>query len=552
MQLAELFRAAELPLPAKISRAAASREVSAVTADSRRADGDSLFVALAGEQVDGHDYIADAVARGCRLILTQRGRRVDQQKLAGLAGEAVLCLSTPDTREALGWLCAALQGHPARSLLLIGITGTNGKTTCAYLLEALIASGGGQPGVIGTVNYRYRGREVAAAHTTPEPEGLQWLLAEMRQAGVTHVVMEVSSHALVQRRVAGVEFDVALFTNLSREHLDYHGDMESYFAAKKRLFEQHLKPGAAAVVCAAELAVAADSQKRAASEAGCKPAAGIDWNWRLAEQLRLCGQTAAGRAPRLWRCGFASGELRLLSQRSGLNGIKARLAQAHGEWELTSPLVGDFNLLNLLGVAATGLALEMSPEAIAAALAVAPPPPGRLERFVDRRGMKVFVDYAHTPAALEQVLRTLRPHSRRLIVIFGCGGDRDRGKRGPMGEIAGRLADIVVLTSDNPRNEEPAAILATIEAGVKGTGLQRCRLEALLAGTGRRGYDLLVSRRRAIAETIFFADAGDVIVLCGKGHETYQQIGSQCRYFDDRREVAEGLAVVKTPRRVTV
>ncbi|MDZ7642408.1 MAG: UDP-N-acetylmuramoyl-L-alanyl-D-glutamate--2,6-diaminopimelate ligase [Desulfurivibrio sp.] len=462
--------------------------------------------------------------------------------------EPLLWLQAADTREALGTLCAAFWDHPARSLVMIGITGTNGKTTCAYLLEALLAFQGAVPGVIGTISYRYRGREVAAAHTTPEPETLQRLLAEMRQAGVSHVIMEVSSHALAQRRVAGIQFDVALFTNLSRDHLDYHADMESYFAAKMRLFRDHLKPGGAAVLGAGELAATTTE----GGNGGGSRSGSHNWSRRLLTELQAKRQAAVGKDWRLWRCGFEvskrlpveGGELRLLAYQAGLDGIRARLASQEGEWELSSPLVGDFNLLNLLGVAGVGLALGQQPATVAAGLAAAPPPPGRLERWQDRRGVVVFVDYAHTPAALEQVLGTLRPHARRLLVIFGCGGDRDRGKRHPMGEIAGRLADIVVLTSDNPRHEEPHAILAAIEEGVRSAGLQRCRLETLLAGAGRRGYDLLVSRRRAIAETLYFAAGADVILLCGKGHETYQQIGNQCRYFDDRQEVARELAVV--------
>ena len=288
-----------------------------------------------------------------------------------------------------------------------------------------------------------------------------------------------------------------------------------------------------------------------------------DWNRRLAAELQgLAGAVAAGSAEfngagktpalRLWRCGFADGELQLQGWQSGLAGLTAELAGVAGHWQLRSGLAGHFNLLNLLGVAGVGLALGLQPEGIAGALAVAAPPPGRLERFSGRRGVTVFVDYAHTPDALTQVLKALRPHARRLVVVFGCGGDRDRGKRPEMGKVAGRLADIVVLTYDNPRSESPAAILAAIERGVQAAGLRRRRLESLLAESGSgsgqrsgpgRGYDLLESRRRAIADTIFFARPGDVIAVCGKGHETSQIIGQSRRFFDDRQEVARQLAV---------
>ncbi|MFH7321566.1 UDP-N-acetylmuramoyl-L-alanyl-D-glutamate--2,6-diaminopimelate ligase [Desulfurivibrio sp. D14AmB] len=496
-------------------------EIGSVTADSRRAGPDSLFVAIAGGRADGHAYLADAVGRGCRMVLTACDHPGGLPRTA--EGE-LLHLEAPDTREAFARLCAAFHGEPARKMVMIGITGTNGKTTSSYLLEDLIGRAGGVPGVIGTVNYRYRQRVVPASHTTPEPETLHGLLAEMAAAGVSHVIMEVSSHALEQGRVAGIGFDVALFTNLSHDHLDYHGDMSSYYAIKKLLFTRHLKPGGAAVVVA-----------------------GDRWNQRLAaELLPLSAAAGAKRGFKLLRCGFSAGELPVLEQRADLSGVTARLGGIGGEWWLRSSLVGGFNLLNLLGVAGVGLGLGYATEVIEAGLAAAPPPPGRLERFSSRAGVEIFVDYAHTPDALEHVLKALRPHAGRLVVIFGCGGDRDRAKRSVMGEIAGRLADIVILTSDNPRSESPAAILAAIETGVGKAGMTRCRLESLLPGShGRRGYDLVESRRRAIRDTILFARSGDLLLLCGKGHETTQIVGSTSRYFDDRREVAEQLAVVR-------
>ena len=241
--LQELFQSAAVAYTVAAGRERDAPAVTAVTADSRRAGPQSLFVALPGTRVDGHDYVAAAVEQGCRVVLCNRGCRLP----VGVA-EKVVHLVTDDTRWAFGRLCAALQGFPAREMVMIGITGTNGKTTASYLLEELIRNSGGEPGVVGTVNYRYRDRVLPAAHTTPDPESLQKLLRQMAVAGVSHVIMEVSSHALEQQRVAGIDFDVALFTNLSHEHLDYHGDMASYFAGKKRLFDDHLKPRGAAVV----------------------------------------------------------------------------------------------------------------------------------------------------------------------------------------------------------------------------------------------------------------------------------------------------------------
>lgn len=524
MKAQTLLAAAAVPglvIPPGVRQRLGKLELDGVTADSRRAGPNSLFVALTGAKVDGHDYVSDAVARGCRMVLTTCGRTAGCSP--GAAKNGVLQLAAPDTREAFGRLCAAFNGHPARKMLMIGITGTNGKTTSSYLLEDLVRQAGGVPGVIGTVNYRYRERVAPAPHTTPEPETLHRLLGEMAAAGVSHLIMEVSSHALEQRRVAGIEFDVALFTNLSHDHLDYHGDMNSYYASKKRLFSEHLKPDGTAVVVAGDL-----------------------WNERLAQELLPVAAGGKGGARKLLRCGFSDGELRVLERRADLTGVTAKLGWAGGEWSLRSSLVGEFNLFNLLGVAGVGLALGYSPEEVGSGLAAATPPPGRLERFSSGTGIEVFVDYAHTPDALSHVLKALRPHAGRLVVIFGCGGDRDRGKRPVMGEIAGRLADIVILTSDNPRGENPAAILAAIEEGVRRAGLSRCRLESLLAAAaGRRGYDLVESRRRAIRDTLLHSRPGDLVLLCGKGHETTQVIGSTSRHFDDRQEVVEQLAVVR-------
>ena len=537
MKVRQLFKAAAVDYTVLAGREDGAPEVTSVTADSRRAGPGSLFVALPGTRVDGHDYLAAAVKQGCRVVLCKTGCRTP----VGQGGK-VLHLATADTRAAFGRLCAALRGFPAREMTMIGITGTNGKTTASYLLEELIRQSGGEPGVIGTVNYRYRHRVMPATHTTPDPESLQQLLREMADAGVRHVVMEVSSHALEQQRVAGIAFDVALFTNLSHEHLDYHGDMASYFAGKTRLFDHYLKPGGAAVVL----------DGRAEQD----DAAGDVWNQRLIAELlpRVIPATASRRPQpgelRLWRCGARGAELRLLRRRLSLVGIEAELHSEAGEWQLRSTLVGDFNLDNLLGVAGVGLALGMSPETIAAALGGASPPPGRLERFSSGRGVEVLVDYAHTPDALGHVLKALRELTPgRLIVVFGCGGDRDQVKRPLMGQVAAGLADIVVLTSDNPRSEQPAAIMADIQRGLEGAGVRRGRLENLLKGERGearkcRGYDLLVSRRQAIRDTIFHARLGDVVLVCGKGHETTQVIAGRCLMFDDRQEVREQLAVM--------
>ncbi|MGV1098067.1 UDP-N-acetylmuramoyl-L-alanyl-D-glutamate--2,6-diaminopimelate ligase [Thiovibrio sp. JS02] len=499
------------------------RQITGIASDSRQVVAGGLFVAVPGLTVDGHDYLDAAVEQGCVAVLVEKGRgkRFRNQK--------ILCLEVVDTRTALGRIAAAFYGWPAARLVMIGITGTNGKTTTTYLLESVLRQAGGNPGVIGTVNYRYNQVVLPAPFTTPDPVVLQRILADMVTAGVSHVVMEVSSHALEQKRLASIFFDVALFTNLTRDHLDFHGSMEQYYASKKSLFLSHLKPeGAAVILC------------------GSEPAAD-DWGRRLLAEVRESAETkkAASRGLRIIDCGLGQGRVRVLAAQQDLAGTTARLQVPAGEVALRSVMVGRFNLKNLLGAFGVGMALGIAVEKIAAGLEAAPAAPGRLERAPGPGGVAVFVDYAHTPDALENVLQTLREVSAgRLIVVFGCGGDRDRGKRPLMGSVAARYADIVVLTSDNPRSEEPALILAEIERGLAETGLPRMRAEALLGEKGLKGYDVIVSRREAIRTTLSHARPGDVVAVCGKGHETYQITRKGKIFFDDRVEAAIQSAVV--------
>ena len=502
----------------RATQAIAGLPITAITSDSRAVKAGTLFVAVAGTAVDGHDFIDDAVRRGCAGVVLEKGRH------RGLKAKALpVCIEVADSREALGLIAAAFWQEPARRMTMIGITGTNGKTTSAYLLETMIRKAGGEPGVIGTVNYRYGGKVLPAAHTTPPPETLQRLLREMADSGVTHVIMEVSSHALEQKRVAGITFDVALFTNLSRDHLDFHGDMESYFASKKRLFREYLKPGGIGVVVDAIV--------------------GDPWAGRLLAEL-------AGRkgekAPTLLRCAVGQGEVALTAAREELTGLTLEVAVAGGTMEIHSPLVGEFNIRNLLGVAAVGSALGYAPAVIAAGLNEASGAPGRLERVASATGIEVFVDYAHTPDALENILHTLRRLSRgRLIVVFGCGGDRDQGKRPQMGAIAGRLADVAVITSDNPRSEEPGAIIAAIEEGLRATGMARLPLAMLHSQPARQGYEVIPGRKAAIRAAIWHANPGDIVAICGKGHEDYQLIGKTRLFFDDRLVAREMLAMIR-------
>jgi UDP-N-acetylmuramoyl-L-alanyl-D-glutamate--2,6-diaminopimelate ligase len=365
--------------------------------------------------------------------------------------------------------------------------------------------------VVGTVTHRFPGVERGAAHTTPESTDLQALLAEMRDAGTTLVVMEVSSHALAQERVAGLRFAAAGFTNLSRDHLDYHGDMEAYFAAKRRLFVEHLAPDGVAVVNARD-----------------------PWGARLADQLGP-GRTA-------WRYGTrAEDDLRAESTRLSISGIETTVQTPRGPLFLNSPLVGEHNLENLLCAAGLALAAGLPPAAVQAGLSTCPGAPGRLER-IEGRGVTAFVDYAHTDDALARALEALRAlEPARLLVVFGCGGDRDRGKRPLMGAAAGRGADLAIVTSDNPRSEDPLGIIAGIEPGLAGAG--RPRLTAVEAVAGEAGYVVVPDRRAAIELAVACARPGDAVLIAGKGHEATQLVGAERRHFDDREEARRALGL---------
>jgi UDP-N-acetylmuramyl-tripeptide synthetase len=515
--------------------------ISGVAADSRQVGPGWLFVAMAGETVDGHDFLNQAVARGAVALLVE-----DPQKVpAGLAKQ-IAVIRVADSRITLAGLAAGFYGHPERQLKIFGITGTNGKTTTSYLLEAIIRAAGGEPGVIGTVNYRFLGREDAGAFTTPEPLTLFALMREMVAGGVSHLIMEVSSHALALERLAGLRFDLALFTNLTRDHLDFHGTMAAYFDAKQTLFTEHLKESGAALVMLAENANGVD-----------------DWGARLVEELlassrfrrsgakQLESQSQPGRVP-LLTCGRQRGELRINRAELSLAGINAELLLPDGSLlSVSSALVGDFNLENILVAVGGGWLAGFTPAQLAAGVAAMRRVPGRLERVaVSEGGLPlVFVDYAHTPDALARVLLTLRRlGGGRLLVVFGCGGDRDRGKRPLMGAAAGRLADVVLITSDNPRSEAPLTIMAEIERGLYDADghplLPRLRAESVLAGGGR-GYDLVVSRRQAIRLAVGYARPGDVVLVAGKGHEDYQIIGARRVHFDDREEAALQMQVVR-------
>jgi UDP-N-acetylmuramoyl-L-alanyl-D-glutamate--2,6-diaminopimelate ligase len=459
--------------------------VSGLTADSRRVEPGDCFVAVPGFKQDARRFVPDAVARGARLVVTEG------EPVAGLAVAQVL---VPSARRALARLADAFHGHPSSALTLVGITGTNGKTTTSYLVDALLRARGLDTGIIGTIQYVLGHETRPAGQTTPEALEIQGMLAEMRARGIGGVAMEVSSHALALSRVEGLDFDVAVFTNLTQDHLDFHGTLDEYRRAKRRLFELLAgspKPGRTAVV-------------NADDPAGAAMVAGLD-------------------VPVL-PFGLGPGaRVRPVEHASALDGIRMTVDTPRGRLALRSALIGEHNVMNLLGAVATGLALGLAPDVIARALGGVSTVPGRFEQVRAGQPFLVVVDYAHTPDALERVLTTARKITRgRLGVVFGCGGDRDRGKRPIMGEIAARLADRVWVTSDNPRSERPDAIIDEIVVGV-----------ARVAGADRRSVRE-PDRRAAIGGALGWAGADDTVVIAGKGHETYQIVGRDVLDFDDR------------------
>ncbi|HTY41252.1 MAG TPA: UDP-N-acetylmuramoyl-L-alanyl-D-glutamate--2,6-diaminopimelate ligase [Thermoanaerobaculia bacterium] len=479
MDLAAVLPGAEIVPPA------GRLEVVRATSDSRQVQPGDLFFALRGVKADGLAHVPEAVGRGAVAVVSDR---------PAPSGISVPWLAVDAPRRALALASARLNGDPAERLVLAGVTGTNGKTSTTRLLEAILARRYGSAGFLGTIGYRTPRRSVEADRTTPEAPVIQRLLAEMVEDGARAAAMEVSSHALSLERVDGCRFDVVVFTNLTRDHLDFHGDMESYYIAKRRLFALR-KPGAFGVVNADD-----PYGRRLLAEAAAP----------------LASFSASG----------GPADFRAVDVRCDLSGVAFELVSARGSVRIASPLLGRFQASNLAGAAAAGLCLGVPPSDVAAAVAAVTNVPGRLERVEAGQPYPIVVDYAHTPDALERLLSAVRELTdRKIVLVFGCGGDRDRGKRAPMGEIAGRLADIAVATSDNPRSEDPEAILREIEEG--------------LVASGATKYLKIVDRRDAIRQALDLANPGTVVVIAGKGHETTQVVGATAFPFDDRRVAAE-------------
>ncbi|MEZ4338880.1 MAG: UDP-N-acetylmuramoyl-L-alanyl-D-glutamate--2,6-diaminopimelate ligase [Sandaracinaceae bacterium] len=478
----------------------ASVEVRGVRHDSREVEPGDLFVAVPGLTTDGARFVPSAVARGAAAVAVQA--RVD--------GVDVPQLHVADARAALGHLASVVYGEPTHALEVVGLTGTNGKTTTTWIVDEALSLLGARPSLLGTVESRGPGVRDATSLTTPEGDVIARFARRMVDAGATHLVMEVSSHALELRRADGVRFGVVGFTNFSQDHLDLHGSMEAYYAAKTRLFLE-LSPRAGVINV--------DDPHGA----------------RLAREAA----TAVPRLIRVSRAGAADAEVRVLSATHGRDGIRARVEVLGEAVELVSPLIGAHNLENLLLALGCLVALDRAPADAAAALGHARGAPGRLERVDGLPDVAVLVDYAHTPVALGRALDALEEITPgRRIVVFGCGGDRDPGKRPMMGEAAAARADLVVVTSDNPRSEDPFAILAAIEPGVA-----KHRAAADLA-TAERGYEVIEDRHAAIRRAIRLARPGDTVLIAGKGHEDYQLRGAEVLHFDDREEARAAIAAL--------
>ncbi|HEX3765462.1 MAG TPA: UDP-N-acetylmuramoyl-L-alanyl-D-glutamate--2,6-diaminopimelate ligase, partial [Kofleriaceae bacterium] len=500
--------------------------VRAVRSDSRAIEPGDVYVAVRGLRADGHAFVAAAVERGAAAVVVEHP--VDTP---------VPQVVVPDGAIALGVLIGRALGDPARAMTLIGITGTNGKTTTTFLVESILAAAGAHPGVVGTVDYRWRDasgapRRVDAPYTTPTPQVLHETLAAMRADGTSHVVMEVSSFALSMARVAGMAFAVGAFSNLTQDHLDVHGSMAEYREAKRRLFSHYLAGTAVVNIDDPEgeaMAQAAPGRVLRVSANGL-PSDNVD-DSRDAARGGVNGPALPGQPPVGGNISPLRIDIRVIEQRSTVRGITARIATPRGELTVEArPLIGHYNVANLALAVGIAEALGLPHEAIVRGIAELPGVPGRVERVPNAADLDIFVDYAHTPDALRNVLTALRPLTRRrLICVFGCGGDRDPTKRPRMGAEVAELADLAVVTSDNPRTEDPRKIIDQILAGVP------------------RPFAVDPDRARAIRAAISESVPGDVVLIAGKGHEDYQVIGTTKHHFDDREQAAA--AVGERPSR---
>ncbi|MBF0258472.1 MAG: UDP-N-acetylmuramoyl-L-alanyl-D-glutamate--2,6-diaminopimelate ligase [Desulfamplus sp.] len=568
-------------------------DITSIHANAGEVKPGGLFIAIKGFKADGHDYIEQAIANGAAAVVIQHS--IEKQY-------KTVVIEVQDTRKAMSEISASFYGYPSESMVLIGITGTNGKTTTAYLLESILKSGGYKTGVIGTVNFRYEDKIFDNPVTTPESIDLQRILNNMRDAGVTHVVMEVSSHAIDLHRVRDCSFDVGVFTNLTQDHLDYHKSMDAYFSCKKRLFTEQLKRGKKAQKSTAVINVndsygqiivnniynndnTNDTCTRIITT-GTAPT--TEYTKTITEVANLTTKESSFTTKETPSTKFASDQTKSKTATTrnkkhtphifssditdDISGLRGNIhIGSECTIEFQSRLTGLFNLENILCAAGSAHALGIHPEIIKKGIESCHGVPGRLERVENLAKRYVFVDYAHTPDALESILKTLRMRApARLITIFGCGGDRDKSKRPIMGEIACKYSDITIVTSDNPRSEDPKAIISEILEGIKNINMHRsddalkktcsyenspfnnsCQLNnsgwlyesGRLYESGQMQIIVEPDRAKALETAVRISQANDIIVAAGKGHETYQITAQGKIDFDDR--VVLGQALIK-------
>ncbi len=473
-------------------------DISFITANSKNAGKDSLFIAVPGTNIDGHDFLNDAFNNGARVFITER-----PFKKTGITN-----IMVPDCRSALAKLSAEFYNHPSKALTLIGITGTNGKTTTAFLIESILKETKSRVGLLSTIQYRFGAQTITASHTTPGPLELQKTLREMADTGTEYAVMEVSSHGLQQKRVESCHFDTVVFTNLTPEHMDYHKTMADYLKAKEILFTSLLS----------------QSDKK-------NPVAIINTD-------DPSGQTLLNKIKKKTiSYGMNSGDIHAEKIDVSLNGIKAEIVTPEKRFSVRSKLIGHFNIYNILSAVSAAVSLGVSTEEIKTGIEKAKNIPGRMEEVKNDKDIKIFIDYAHTGDALKNVLKTIHAMTdRKIITIFGCGGDRDREKRPVMGKIAAHYSNILFVTSDNPRTEDPNKIIKEIEAGVLEENFIK-RYKPSATKDIDKVYFIEENRSTAIKEGISISKPGDLVLIAGKGHETYQISGNKKYHFDDREEV---------------
>ena len=485
-----------------------SEEIFGIAFHSREVQPHFLFAALKGVNYNGHDFISEAIRRGAKAIIAETVSETHRE---------VTWITVPDTRIALAQVAARFFDDPSLALKVVGITGTNGKTTTSYLLESIFRAARYNPGVIGTINYRFGNIVRQSLNTTPESLEIQKLLARMAKEKISHVAMEVSSHALDQNRVEGINFAVGVFTNLTPEHLDYHGNMEHYTQSKAKLFSRFLERSK---IAGEKFAVLNQDDPQTPYFRSLTSVSAVLYGMGNDVDITI--------------------EKAQVSQ----EGIRGILKTPRGDIKFISSLLGRFNLYNIMAAVGAAICLDAPLEAIRSGIENFISVPGRMERIGQERNFTILVDYAHTPDALEKALLSLRELAPlRLITVFGCGGDRDRNKRPMMGEIAAQLSELVVITSDNPRTERPEAIIAEIEEGVKSAGLEKISFSESFY---RKGYFTVVDRFEAIQAALHMARRGDIVLVAGKGHEDYQIIGKQRMPFDDREKIKEALNKIKS------